>query len=404
MSPVRHVTYARPHDTTLAGEALPGQWRYSSRLGLVLSGGGARGAYQVGVVAGLAERLPGLEFPILTGVSAGAINTAFLAAHPGPLAEAVAGLAAEWRRLTSEQVYTVRPTRLTRSAARWLWQGLTQQRHGPATVQGLVDTAPLRTFLEGCLDMEGIDRNLTAGRLRAAALTAVSYATGRAVTFVQGGAGDVLWQRSQRIAVRARLGIDHVMASAAVPVVFPAIRMGEEYYGDGGIGAMAPLAPAIHLGARGVVAVSTAAAAAEGGAGRLGYPTVAEVVGLLFRAIFVDALETDAERLERVNQLLAALPPGTPAPDALKPIELLVIRPSRNLSQMAAGRESLLPPAMRQIVRAFGGGRVNASEFLAYLLFHPAYTTPLAEIGYEDVGAQWPAIERFFERLERRVG
>lgn len=250
--------------------------------------------------------------------------------------------------------------------------------------------------------MKGIDANLAAGRLRAVALTAVSYATGQAVTFVHGQQDGVLWTRSQRTAVRTPLTLDHVMASAAVPIVFPAIQMGEEFYGDGGIGALAPLAPAIHLGARGIVAVSTAAAESEAPAGLYTYPTVAEVVGLLFRAIFVDALETDAERLERVNRLLAALPEGAAPPDGLKPVELLVIRPSRNLSQMAAGRESLLPPTMRQIVRAFGGGRVNASEFLAYLLFHPEYTSPLAEIGYEDVGAQWPAIERFFERLERR--
>ena len=404
MTPIRHVTHSRPHDTTLAGDILPGRWRYSSRLGLVLSGGGARGAYQVGVIAGLAERLPGLEFPILTGVSAGAINTAYLAAHPGPLGDAVTGLAGEWRRLTSDQVYAVRPLRLTRSGLRWLWQGVTQQKRGPATVRGLVDTAPLRRFLESCLSMDGIDANLAMGRLRAAALTAVSYASGRAVTFVHGGPGDVLWQRSQRTAVRARLTLDHVMASAAVPIVFPAIRMGDQYYGDGGVGAFAPLAPAIHLGARGIVAVSTAAAAAETAAGLLSYPSVADVLGLLFRAIFVDALETDAERLERVNRLLTALPEGTAPPDGLQPIELLVIRPSRNLSQMAAGREGLLPPAMRQIVRALGGGRATGSEFLAYLLFQPEYTTPLAEIGYEDVGTQWPAIERFFERLERRVG
>ncbi len=402
MSPIRHVTHGRPLDTTLAGEALPGPWRYSSRLGLVLSGGGARGAYQVGVVAGLAERLPGLEFPILTGVSAGAINTAYLAAHPGPLRSAVEGLAGEWRRLTSDQVFSVRPARMTRSALHWLWQGVTQQKRGPATVRGLVDTAPLRAFLENCLDMKGIDANVAIGRLRAVALTAVSYASGQAVTFVHGDRDGVLWTRSQRSAVRTPLTLDHVMASAAVPIVFPAIRMGEEFYGDGGIGALAPLSPAIRLGARGIVAVSTAAATAEAPAGLHSYPTVAEVVGLLFRAIFVDALETDAERLERVNRLLAALPEGTPAPDGLKPVELLVIKPSRNLSQMAGGRESLLPPAMRQIVRAFGGARVNASEFLAYLLFHPEYTSPLAEIGYEDVGAQWPAIEQFFERLERR--
>jgi len=403
VSHVRHITHDRPFETTLTGEALPGAWRFSSRLGLVLSGGGARGAYQVGAVAALAERLPGLEFPILTGMSAGAINTAWLAAHPGPLAESVAGLAAQWRRLTSDQVSQVRPTRLTRSAVRWLWQGVTQQKRGPATVRGLVDTAPLRLFLEGCLTLDGIDRNLAEHRLRAVALTAVSYASGRAVTFVQGGPSGALWERTERVAVRARITLDHVMASAAVPLVFPAIKMGEEFYGDGGVGAVAPLAPAIHLGARGIVAISTASPSTRRETESVPYPSVAEVLGLLFRAIFVDALEADAQRLERVNRLLTAVPESAAPPDGLRPVELLVIRPSRSLSQMAVGRDRLLPPAIRQIVQAFGGGRSNASEFLAYLLFHPEYTSPLAELGYEDVGSQWPAIEGFFERLERRA-
>ena len=402
VTPVRHISHARPFETTLAGEALPGRWPYSSRLGLVLSGGGARGAYQVGVVAALAERLPGLEFPILAGMSAGAINTAWLAAHPGPLAVSVTGLTAAWRRLTTDQVYRLRPTRLTRSALRWLWQGVTQQKRGPATVRGLVDTQPLREFLEGCLTLGGIDRNLAARRLRAVALTAVSYATGRAVTFVQGGPNTALWERHDRVAVRAQLTVDHIMASAAVPIVFPAIQMGEEFYGDGGIGAVAPLAAAIHLGARGIVAISTAAPGTAPPVEVHPYPSVAEVTGLLFRAIFVDALEADAARLERLNRLLAALPEGAPAADGLRPVELLMIRPSQSLSQLAVGRDRLLPPAIRQIVQAFGGGRSNASEFLAYLLFHPEYTTTLAELGYQDVGAQWPVIERFFERLERR--
>jgi NTE family protein len=406
MDPIRHISHTRPHETTLAGEIPPGTWRYSSRLALVLSGGGARGAYHVGVLAGFAERLPGLEFPIVTGVSVGAINAAYLAAHPDPLPDAVAGLQREWRRLTSEQVYRMKPTRLVRSVARWMWQGLTRGRGGVRDVEmmrGLVDTQPLREFLAGCLNMDAIALKVATGRLRAVALSAVSYATGRTVTFVQGGVGSRMWERSQRHGVQARLTLDHVMASAAVPILFPAVRMGEEFFGDGSVGAVAPLAPAIHLGARGIVAIGTPAARlAPKSATSAHYPSIAEVMGLLFRAIFLDALESDVERLERVNRLLAGLPGEAPFPDGLRPIELLLIRPSRSLSELAAGRDGLLPPAMHRMIRAIGGGQAAGSEFLAYLLFHPEYTSPLAELGYHDVAAQWPAIERFFERLERR--
>ncbi|MGH7645679.1 MAG: patatin-like phospholipase family protein, partial [Gemmatimonadales bacterium] len=241
------------------GDRLPGQWRYSSQLALVLSGGGARAAYQVGVLAGLAERLPGLEFPIVTGVSAGAINAISLAAHQGPLGDAVLAMEAGWRRLTVDQVYRLRPMRFASSAARWVMRAV-GRRARPAVVRGLLDPQPLREFLAGSVDLPGIDAKVAAGRLRAVTLSATSYTTGSSVTFVQGGPDVPTWQRAGRIAVRARLTLDHVMASAAIPLLFPAVRIGDEFYGDGGVRQTAPLAPAIHLGARAVLVIGLAAA------------------------------------------------------------------------------------------------------------------------------------------------
>jgi NTE family protein len=293
---------------------------------------------------------------------------------------------------------------MAQASAGWMWQRLTRRPRGPAVVRGLVDTAPLREFLGQCLDLDGIDIKLLSGTLRAVALSAISYSSGNTVTFVQGRSGLRMWERAHRAALPTRLTIDHVMASAAVPIIFPAIRMGDEFFGDGSVGASAPLAPAIHMGARGILAIGVSSPRRGPRPAPAGdYPSAAEVMGLLFRAIFVDGLVTDAERLERTNQLLAAIPDGAPVPAGLAPVELLVIRPSRNLSDLVAGRDALLPASMRRIVRAIGGTRAAASEFLAYLLFHPEYTTPLAELGYDDVGSQWPLIERFFARLERQV-
>src|SRR6266568_2023268 len=184
MSPVRHVSSPRALTQTSPGERPPGAWRYSSHLALVLSGGGARGAYHVGVLAGLAERLPGLEFPILSGMSVGAINTFYLAAHPGPLAGSV---------------------------LRWVWHGATGRRRGPVAVHGLADTEPLRAFLAQSVDPGGIDANIVYGRLRSVALSAMSYTTGRSVTFVQGAGDTPTWERAERIGVRTRLTLDHVM-------------------------------------------------------------------------------------------------------------------------------------------------------------------------------------------------
>ncbi|MGH7530876.1 MAG: patatin-like phospholipase family protein [Gemmatimonadales bacterium] len=402
MSPSRYIALSRPLPVTSPGERPPGTWRYSSHLALVLGGGGARGAYQVGVLAALAERLPGLEFPILTGTSVGAINTIYLAAHPGPLATALAGLRAEWAELTAERIYRVRPTRLATSLIKWAWQGVSGRRRGPGAIRGLADTAPLREFLETRADLSGIGANIANGRLRSVALSATSYTTGRSVTFVQGTRETPMWERVQRVAVRTLLTADHVMASAALPIVFPAVRIGEQFYCDGSVRQMAPLAPALHLGARAVVAIGVRTArTARQVARETDYPTAAEAMGLLFEAVFLDALEADAERLERINRLITVLPPGVAAPEGLRPVELLLLQPTRDLTTLSAGQSHLLPPGVRRAIRAMGGYRDAAAELLAFLLFHPAHTSRLIEAGYDDVGAQWPAIEAFFEKLER---
>lgn len=401
---VRHVLAQRPGvaSVTAPGDRPPGAWRYSSRLALVLSGGGARAAYQVGVLAALAEHLPALEFPILTGVSAGAINTTYLAAHAGPLRAAVAGLMDEWMHLTVDRVYRVTPARFGRSAVRWLWQTALGRRRGPATVRGLLDQSPLREFLSRSVDVSGIDRNIAAGRLRAAALSATSLTSGQSVTFVHGAPEIPTWRRAQRVAVRARLTVDHVLASAAIPILFPAVRMGDEFFGDGSVRQTAPLAPAIHLGARAVVVIGLGASAARDASPPGEYPSAAEVLAVLLHSVFLDAVEADMERLDRVNRLLAALPHDAPAPDGLKPVDLLVLRPSRDLGALAAGHWELLPRTIRWLARGMGGQREEAADLLGYLLFHPAYTSQIVELGYDDVNRNWGAIEPFFAKLERR--
>lgn len=402
MSPVRHVASPRALTLTSPGERPPGAWRYSSHLALVLPGGGARGAYQVGVLAGLAERLPGLEFPILSGMSVGAINTFYLAAHAGPFDAAVAGLRAQWDSLTSDVVYRVRPGHLVRSMVSWAWQSVAGRRGNPVGVRGLAVTEPLRAFLADRVDLTGITKNIAHGRLRSVALSALAYTTGRSVTFVQGSPDTPTWDGAHGSAVRAELTLDHVMASAAVPIVFPAVRIGAEFYGDGGVRQAAPLAPALHLGARAIVAIGLTTPRGRNAArATADYPSAAEALGLLFDAVFLDALDADAEGLDRVNALLSALPPGTPVPQGLRPVELLLLQPTRDLAGLAAGQGKLLPRRVRGIVRALGGHRDTASEFLGFLLFHPVHTARLAEAGYNDVRAQWPAIERFFEKLER---
>ena len=366
-------------------------------LALVLSGGGARAAYQVGVLVAIAEHLPQLTIPILTGVSAGSINTAHLAAHPGDFRSAVTALRSEWSKLTPDRVYCVRPVSVARAVLRWLFTWIMRRRKEPAVIQGLMDMRPLRVFLSECIDFAGIDNNIGTGRLRAVALTTTSYTTGRTVTFIQGEPGCPIWSRSQRIGIKGEITVDHVIASSAIPIVFPAVRLGDGFYGDGSVRQMAPLAPAIHLGARRILAISMRSKPPSSEPVVLAgeYPAMAEVMALLFNAVFLDSLDGDAERLVRINQLLENVPPGGAAPGGIRPVELFMVHPSRDLGELSRGLAPRLPGAVRAVVDSMGGQREGSKDFLSYLLFDPAYTDQLVDLGYSDTCAQWGQLEAF---------
>lgn len=367
-------------------------------LALVLSGGGARASYQVGVLKALAEVAPDLRFQIITGVSAGAINTVSLAANPGALGTAAADLERQWNRLTSDQVYRLRPVSVAGALVRLFWHALTREREGPPAFRGVMEMEPLRTFLETAVDLRGIGRNIEAGRLRAVALSATSYTTGWTTTFVQASAEIPMWRRAQRMAVRAEITFDHLLASAAIPLIFPAVTLGTEFFGDGSVRQHAPLAPAIHLGARRILAIGMRrrpAPAVPVRSDPADYPSAAQVAGLLLHSIFLDALETDAERLERINRTLRRLPAEAESPDQLRPIDLLMLRPSRDLGVMAGDYPIELPAVVRSVVRAIGGERAQASDFLSYLMFDPPYTTDLMQLGYEDTLAERGTLEQF---------
>jgi len=366
----------------------------ASDLAVVLSGGGARAAYQVGVLAAVAERLPDLTIPIITGVSAGSLNATYLAAHRGSLALAVKGLQGEWLRLTSDQVYRLPATGVAKTTMRTVVRLLRLRRD--TAVHGLLDTRPLARFLTQVVDFEGIDHNIASSRLKAVALSATSYDTGATITFVHGATDVPLWERAQRVAVRSRISVPHVMASCAIPIIFPAVKLDGGFYGDGSVRQTAPLAPAIHLGARRVLAVGMRGRtmiASDLLAATGEYPTAAQVTGLLLHSVFLDALDADVERLERINRLIDSHPPGSALPDGLRPVRLCQIRPSRDLGAMARGLVPRLPMLMDFIIKSMGGKEERGADFLSYLLFEPEYTGLLMELGHEDAMAQWPRLE-----------
>lgn len=371
-------------------------------LGIVLTGGGARAAYQAGVLRALGRHLPELRFPVIAGVSAGGINATFLAAHPGPVAEAADQLCDLWRGLTVEDIFRVDLPFLSRNLVRWATHLVAGGSSVAPDVHGLVDTAPLHATLShaaATVDGEiiGIGRNVERGLLKALALTALNYSTGQSVTWIQ-GKNVTTWIDRQRRSVTARITIDHVMASAALPVFFPAVRLGDAWYGDGGVRLSAPLAPALRLGATRILAVSPQHLPNHAEAERpqiLGYPPLAQILSELLNAIFLDVLEQDVDRLKQTNHLLAKLPPEEWG--ALRPVEIVLFRPSEDLSALAAAYEPRLPKAFRYLTRSLGTRETSRPDALSYLMFQPDYLEHLIAIGERDALARLPEVRRLVE-------
>lgn len=379
-------------------------------FGLVLTGGGARAAYQIGVLNYIAEHIPKAEFSVMIGVSAGAINAAHFASHPGPFSEASRQLIENWRGLRSHHVYAIEPTlSMMRTIFFRSFRGPAEAESVTGELQALADTSPLRTHLADKLGAEGgrlvgIERNITEGRLRAVAIVTTSYTTGQTVTWVQGDNFEK-WERPNRIGINALMTVDHIMASTSLPFLFPAVKIGDAWYGDGGIRLAAPLAPAIHLGADRVLAISTRYNRSRAEADQPlvhGYPPASQIFGLLTNAVFLDALDDDALIMERLNRLLERLEPDDRM--GLRPVKLLLLRPSVDLGKLSRNYEATLPKSLEIFSRVLGTGETESPDWLSMLLFERDYITRLIDIGHEDARRQHNAIEEFFngEEAEER--
>jgi NTE family protein len=383
--------------------------------GLILTGGGARAAYQIGVLKAVAQirrqsAAPAHNpFPVIAGTSAGAINAGALACGADDFDGAVHGLADVWENFHAEQVYRADSFGVVRSGARWLTMmsiGWAIARWRRARPRSLLDNTPLRQLLERMLAMDRIRLMMREGHLHALAVTALSYGSGLHVTFYD-AAGDIVpWTRSQRIAVRASLDVPNLIASSAIPFVFPAVALPIEgrieFFGDGSMRQGAPISPAVHLGAERILVV---------GAGRMNeppgerpgsgeYPNLAQIAGHALSNIFLDALAVDVERLERINATLALLSPQARAKTSLKPIDVLVISPSERLDDIAARHLGELPLAIRTLLRALGvqgrGDDARGAALASYLLFEPPFTRELMRLGEADTHARRDEVIAFF--------
>lgn len=376
----------------------------NEHIALMLGGGGARGAYQAGVLRGIARRHPGLNLDILTGISAGAVNTIFLAAHPGPLPAASDALVRLWLGLTPAQVFDVKPRHLVTNTLRWAIRLVAGGHDRKEPTRGLLDTDPLRRFLGRVLvtdadgALPGIEWNLREGKLHAVALSATSYTTGQSVTWVE--ARDVeLWQRPQRRSELARLTVEHVMASSALPMLFPAVQVGSEWFGDGGVRLTAPLSPPLHLGACKILTIATRYPRSRAEADRPltnGYPPPAQVLSVLYNSIFLDLIDEDILRLERINRLIDDLKPEER--EGMRRVDILVLRPSRDLGKFAAEFEPRLPRMFRYLTRGLGTQRTASPDILSLLMFQEDYLRRLVELGEADAEANADRIEAFLRK------
>jgi NTE family protein len=393
-----------------------GQPRQQPVTGLILTGGGARAAYQVGVLAAIAQlrRDAGATqsnpFPIISGTSAGAINAGALACNADDFDGAVDGLVHLWQGLHVDSIYRADAFEAVRSGARWMSMlslGWALARWTRTRPRSLLDNAPLRELLGRYLRMDRVDTMLAEGHLRALALTGSSYTSGQHVTFFQTHHHVVPWLREQRMAVQTQLTLAHLMASSAIPFIFPAELIdleGEpEWFGDGSMRQSAPISPAVHLGAERILVI---------GAGRMkepegrrhrvsdDHPSMAQIAGHALSNIFLDALAVDVERLRRINRTLALLPRESRSATALRPIELLVIAPSRRLDVLAGEHQSSLPPSVRAMLRAIGvsgrGRSTSGAALISYLLFEPSFIGELIHLGMSDTLAKRAEVQRFF--------
>lgn len=379
---------------------------WSRDIGLVLPGGGARCAYQVGVLKAIAELMPRgapNPFPVISGTSAGAINSVVLATRARRFQHAVADMERVWGNFRTHHVYRSDSPTMIKSSLKWLFSIVTGGLGG-APPKSVLDNSPLRALLARYIKLSHIRDSINRGLLDAIAVTAAGYGSARSVSFYQGLEKFDPWKRVRRIGVPAEITLDHVMASVAAPLVFPPVLIGREYFGDGAMRQATPLSPAVRLGAGRLLVIGVRNEEPDPVPGRdevVPFPSFGRIAGYMLDALLMDGLSSDLERLARLNQIVNGQPGKVLTGDfeGLRSIDTLIMMPSQDIRDIALRHLHEMPRPVRILMRSLGALNYGGRQLVSYLLFESGYTRELISLGYSDAMERRQQIDDFMRGI-----